>query len=201
MIPKKIHQIWLGPKQTPSQWMKSWPDHNPGYGFHLWRHPHQRLINQKQFDYYYQREMYHGAADVYRYEILLKYGGFVAPADSECLQSIDPLMTSEHKCFACYESEVMRPGLISPHLACNPGEPLMIELIKEIGKLDPPGEPYKETGNYLLTKLILTGKFKIKIYPSHYFIPYHYTGHFTKKHPIFAIHHWGTTKNKYRDRK
>ena len=36
MIPKIIHQIWLGPLPPPQRWLDSWRDHHPDWDYHLW---------------------------------------------------------------------------------------------------------------------------------------------------------------------
>lgn len=201
MIPKIIHQIWLGEKQRPCEW-KTWLQNHKNFDFYLWNDNtilQFPFVNRDLINSFLEKEIYHGAADVMRYELLNYYGGFVAPADSECLQSIEPLL-KESDCFACYENEKVRPGLISPHLGCIPSHPLMTKLIKGLSTLKEPkggwtaGDPWQVTGNKLLTKVIAGGKFDVKIYPSYYFIPEHYTGQKSEGKPNYAKHHWYTTK-------
>jgi len=210
MIPKNLHQIWFGSDPAPKHWMETWEKLHPDWNYYLWTESHfllTPLINKELFESFIRAKVYHGAADVVRYELLAMYGGFVAPADSECLQSIDPLIEMANhnpfvagECFACYENELVRPGLISPHLACEPGNPLMKELIKRLGEIKRPypkwktSDPWKVTGNKFLTQVIKEFKPIMTIYPSHYFIPEHYTGLTSNEKPVFARHHWYTTK-------
>ena len=84
MIPKIIHQIWLGDQsQRPINLMKTWEDMNPGWVYKLWTDDNlPKLICQEQFD---KMKGLHGKADILRYELLYKYGGFYIDADSECV--------------------------------------------------------------------------------------------------------------------
>lgn len=202
MIPKIIHQIWLGKKKKPWGWMETWHKKHKNYDFYLWDDNTVKsfqFVNQDLINSFLERKIYHGAADVIRYELLFHYGGFVAPADSECLMSIEPLL-KEPDCFACYENETVRPGLVSPHLGCIPSHPLMKELIKRLSTLkEPKGgwtaqDPWQVTGNKFLTEVIRETNSGIRIYPSYYFIPEHYTGAKSEEKPNFAKHHWYTTK-------
>jgi mannosyltransferase OCH1-like enzyme len=36
MIPKVIHQIWIGPKPAPKQMMQTWKEKHPGFEYILW---------------------------------------------------------------------------------------------------------------------------------------------------------------------
>lgn len=209
MIPKIIHQIWLGKKRMPVKWLTTWLKYHPDFEFYFWSNHSIRYFkfaNMELIESFLDKEIYHGAADIIRYEILFEFGGFVAPADSECLLSIEPLL-KESDCFACYENEIVRPGLVSPHLGCIPGHPLMKELIKRLSKITEPKrgwrteDPWQVTGNELLTKTIKEFRtdarvlnLQMIIYPSHYFIPEHYEGIKSEKKPNYAKHHWYTTK-------
>ena len=36
MIPKIIHQIWIGPKSAPTKFMDSWREKNPEFTYIRW---------------------------------------------------------------------------------------------------------------------------------------------------------------------
>jgi hypothetical protein len=36
MIPKILHQIWIGPKPAPTNLMKTWKDKHPDFEYILW---------------------------------------------------------------------------------------------------------------------------------------------------------------------
>ena len=105
MIPKIIHQIWLGPCPAPKTEMRTWKDRHPGWEYRLWdeeaisRCWPDGLYNQKQFDW--MQELC-GKADIARYEILHRFGGFYADADSVCLRPLDDWLL-DNDSFACHE--------------------------------------------------------------------------------------------------
>jgi glycosyltransferase involved in cell wall biosynthesis len=198
-IPKIIHQIWVGPKPMPTDLMKTWKEKHPDWEFILWdneRVASYNFKNRKHIDSCIERGLYHGAADLIRYEALYDFGGFVAPADSECINNIDELTNILEDCFACYENERVRKGLVSPHLASTKGNKLIGELIRRtVGREKEIKTPWIETGNQLLTDTINDFQYPIKIYPSHYFLPEHYTGdNYQGNDKIYAKHKWFTTR-------
>ena len=52
MIPKIIHQIWLGDQsKRPNEFIKTWVDMNPSWKHILWTESNiPNLVNQIQFD-------------------------------------------------------------------------------------------------------------------------------------------------------
>jgi len=92
VIPKRLHQFWIGARPAPSQWMDTWRDAHPQWEYHLWDERAIRrlgLVNAKLFRRLCDIGRYDGASDVARAEILLRYGGVWIDADSECLRPLD----------------------------------------------------------------------------------------------------------------
>lgn len=195
MIPKILHRIWVGPHKRPTEWMDTWKEKHPDWEFKTWDNDSVKgFIKQKEIDDCINKGLYHGAADIIRYEVLYKYGGVIAPADSICLHPIDELLEIEEDAFCCYQHEIKRPGLLSPHLGTTKGNKLMAELIDRIPK--DIGTPWIQTGNKLLTDVVEELNYPIKIYPSHYFIPIYNDGS-KQEGKAYAEHLWGTTRNIY----
>ena len=119
----------------------------------------------------------------------------MAPADSECLYPIDDLLNIKEDCFACYENEKVLSDLVSPHLATTKGNVLMSKIIDKVFTIDKDIEvPWRETGNLLLTNTIGELGYPIKIYPSYYFIPRHYSGiKYIGEGRVYADHKWLTS--------
>ena len=201
-IPKIIHQIWVGNENPkPERLMQLWKDKHPDFVFQEWNEETIRkdFRLNKQIEEMYKAKRWHGVADLVRYEVIYKYGGFVAPADSECLNPIDDLL--DLGCFACYENEEYNKELVSPHLGCCPGDKLIGEIIAVLEKKETvlEKEPWRETGNLFLTTMIKKLDYKeITILPSYTFIPKHRTGiEYKGDGKVYARHHWGTTKKIY----
>ena len=203
MIPKIIHQIWLGPKKMPEKYMKTWEEMNPEWTYMRWtdkeiaeRFPNG-FKNQKKID---EIEEWAGKADIMRYEILFEYGGFYADADSICTNSLDDHFL-QHDCFAGFENEQCRGNLVANgYIGATKGNRLMQILINEISRK--PSVSHKKTGlmawqsvgPLFFTQTIIDHKYPISIYPSFVFIPEHYSGiKYTGPGKSYSHQLWGST--------
>jgi len=101
IIPKILHQIWIG-GDVPEKFkplMQTWTLHHPDWEYKLWT---DSDIESFPFD---NPQMFQSASnvgaqsDIWRYEILKKYGGVYVDIDFECLQPLTPLVYC-HKFFA-----------------------------------------------------------------------------------------------------
>src|SRR3989337_1458592 len=107
MIPKIIHQLWIGLKQPPVILMDTWKRLNPEWDYIFWdektlgHHFNNGLQNQKQYD---EMEELCGKCDIARVEILNAFGGFFIDADSVCLHPLDDYLLVNDS-FSCYENE------------------------------------------------------------------------------------------------
>src|SRR5258706_3735512 len=213
MIPKIIHQFWIGPKEPPYILMKTWKDLNPDWEYKFWNekmissHFPRGLQNQRQFD---EMQELCGKCDIARYEILNKFGGFFIDADSIGTSKLDDFVLTNDS-FSCYENEVERGNLVAiGYLASSKENDLMKLLIKGIGTMNikkiiktpepNPWEPqhlaWQLVGSAYLSKTIVKFKYtNISIYPSYYFIPEHYTGtKYTGPAKSYGRQFWGSTK-------
>jgi hypothetical protein len=181
----------------PVKLMQTWKDKHPDYQFILWDNAKvagRKWVCQKQLDQMLSIGRYNGAADIIRYEVLHEFGGFVAPADSVCLNPIDDLLDLGF--FCCYESEQVRPGLLSPHIGTYPENPVIESLIFHISLIENvlSDEAWIITGNKMFTAAVNYLKPEITILPSHTFIPDHYKGVvYQGNEKVYARHIWGTT--------
>jgi mannosyltransferase OCH1-like enzyme len=201
-IPKLLSHVWIGPYKPPHDWMQTWIKHNPDWEYKLYDNSFLATFpfrTRRQIDEYLARGEYAGAADLMRYEILYNYGGFIAEADSVCYRSINPLF-NKSCAYTVYENEFTRGNLVSPIFACEPGNPFVGLIIDELSVLDPAqlDTPWISTGNYYCAKMIRTHRPDIVIFPSHYFIPVHFTGEiYNGTDTVFAKQLFGTTRFAY----
>jgi mannosyltransferase OCH1-like enzyme len=73
-----------------------------------------------------------GVADMMRWEILERYGGFAVDADSVCVRPLADWLF-EPEIFACWENEIARPGLIANgYVYSHPGNRLIRQLVNDI---------------------------------------------------------------------
>ena len=79
MIPKIIHQLWIGPKPAPTKFMDTWKDKNPDFEYIRWNEEEIKKRNLKlecvnRID---EMEEINGKADIIRWEILYEYASFL----------------------------------------------------------------------------------------------------------------------------
>lgn len=205
MIPRSIGHIWIGPLAPPSDWMESWRAAHPDWTYRLFDNDYltsRRFRNQAQINEYFRRGKYAGVADLMRYEILYEMGGFLPEADSICLHPVDELFT-QACAYSVYEFPEGRTGMLSPFLACEPGNPVIGAVIDSLSTLAPEKMqmPWTTTGNGFLRSFLDAHprwKASVKIFPSHYFIPEHYKGEsYSGPDRIYARQMWGTTTRSY----
>jgi Glycosyltransferase sugar-binding region containing DXD motif len=203
-IPKKLHLIWIGDEsKRPEKLIESWRQMNPSYSVRVWGN--QDLLAAQwmtivQIQAWLTREV-NGAADVMRWEILYRHGGVAVDADSRCVRPLEDWLL-EPDCFAVWENEIARPGLIAcGAMGCVPGHPLIGQIISDIASdQDLTGKmAWEKVGPGRLTDTVRKHRFAdITVYPSHYFIPRHFTGiKYAGSGQTFATQEWGSTFNNY----
>lgn len=203
-IPKTLHITWVGDEsRRPDNCIQTWADRNPGWTVKLWGN--DDLANYGWYNARHMREMarreLNGVADLMRWEILYNEGGLVVDADSVCVRALDDWLL-EHEAFACWENELVRPGLIAAgYVASVPENPFFGQIIQDLQ-----AEPsvvhdlaWKTVGPLRLTEAHRRYQYTgLTILPSHYFIPEHFSGiRYAGPGPIYAEQHWGSTRRSY----
>lgn len=196
---RKLHHIWVGPLRPPTECMDSWK--SLGWDYTLCGNEDIKSFGFKNYEsiqYYLKNGMYHGVADLMRYEILYRYGGFMPGVDCELISSAEEM--EELLCcelITVYENETARPGLVSPILGATKGHPFLKLIIDNLYELKPTGEPWKLTGNAFIQKMIELHNPKVNIVPSNYLIGVHFCGCPGVGDKTYAKQHWGRTKKLY----
>ena len=206
VIPKIIHQLWIGPKPRPSKFMATWQTKHPDYEYIMWNEEEirNRGLHLECVSKINEIEEINGKADIIRWEILYHYGGLFIDADSICIEPFNYLI-EQHKPFCGYENENVRQGLVATGTMAFPkNHPLprgAIDYIKanEVSRAKTGKMAWRTVGPELLTKLLQTNLFcDVVIYPSYYFLPKHATGIQYMGHSIvYAYQEWGSTKQNY----
>lgn len=195
MIPKIIHQIWIGPKKRPDCWMDTFKiDYikmNPQWNYKLWTDKNiLELFNEfpimKQI--YETESTYNGKSDLLRYLILYKYGGIYIDADSVWInkKSFDPLLTQvNNDFFVAFEPNMkLLCGGVMGSSKNNKYVKNLIENIEQMVKRDNTNNVYianyikqrningaaKQIGPGHITRLFKDNK-EITKFPSIYFYP------------------------------
>ena len=132
MIPRVIHQIWLGgePPEEVSGWLQTWRAHHPGWEHRVWNDGDLPILqNQSLFD---AAPSYAMKADILRLELLLRWGGVYVDADYECHRPIDDLVDGVPLVLL---SE--GPILTNSFIAATSGHPLIQTLVEGLAKVEP----------------------------------------------------------------
>ena len=177
-IPKKIHQVWLGgplPKFF-KELSKSWQKHHPDWEYKLWTDEDIKHFSFLTGDQIHKTKNVGQKADIFRYEILYKYGGLYIDTDFLCLKPFDCLHYA-HDFYSGIENSSIKNGLIG----CRPAHPILKECLAKI-KLIPSFDPnltriQLSTGFALITRAVTNHIRKENdqtiIYPCAYFYPMH----------------------------
>ncbi len=199
-IPKILHTTWVGGEMPTDVrvWLDTWKQRHPSWEFMLWDNDavfSRKWRNQKHIDHYRALGDWAGVADIVRIETLFEYGGANFGADSECFEAIDELFVEQQAdAFLSYENEKVRGGLLTPLLACTKQNDFAFVLMSVLMLKEKLGQPWLSTGNTFTTALAQALEYpRLKIWPSHYFLPVHYTGErYEGGGKVYGTHHWGS---------
>jgi len=197
MIPKHLHFVWVGDEsKRPDKEINTWRLLNPDYQITVWGNDSlKNSWHLAKAMRYYSKELC-GVADCMRWEILYEYGGIALDADSECLRSLEDWLL-EPDIFACWESELLRPGLIANGIVgAVPEHPLIGQIIADMKEETPDAPPWQWSGPGRITRTIHEHQYRdITIYPSHYFLPTHFAGlPYSGKGHVFSSQAWNSTR-------
>jgi hypothetical protein len=203
MIPKIIHQAWvsnndLKPEYYP--WRYSWAKYNPEYTFMFWEmnnipfdllSPSGRELMQMKLKFTVK-------SDIIRWELLYLFGGIWADMDMECQKSFDAFL--EHESFAgvSYYPDGIGNALVGSiagtELVKEMRDATNREILSDIPRSFDVKRLNEAHGATFVGKNFLC-RVK-KIYPRHYFYPYHPVDAWGirksgKAYPdSYAIHKW-----------
>jgi len=206
MIPKIIHQIWIGDKPAPTNLMKTWKEKHPDFEYIFWN---EKELQARQFPLSCMEQInaipeINGKADIIRWEILFHYGGYFVDADSICIEPFDDFF-SHTTGFATFENENVRAGLVATGtMGFVPNHPLCRDIIKwirsnESAKFIKETRAWYSVGPGLLTRMLESGNYPdFSVFPSNYFLPIHFTGPKYEGHKkVYGYQEWGTAKQSY----
>ena len=205
MIPKVIHQTWVGdPFRRPVKEMESWKRLNPSWEVKLWTEREiddLLLVNRAQYDAFYARHIFNGCSDIARVEILFRYGGVYLDADCMALRPLDDELF-QGDFFTVYEHEELYGDRIaSGILGCVAGDAVIREHIRRIGRhvVTDQTMPFADVGQVVLTDVLREMQPGFKAAPACLFLPEHHSGNHPKRTGLepYATHFWGTTNCLY----
>jgi len=205
IIPNILHQLWIGTKPRPAKLMETWKTLNPHFWYVVWD---EAALASQQWECLREIEAMqeiNGKADIYRWEILHRYGGVFVDADSICCEPLDSAMFLSKSAFFSFENENVRQGLVSTGtMGFVPQHPLLKDIIQwiqceEAHRMIRQYKAWYSVGPALLTRMLNTGHYSdCFVFGSHTFLPVHFTGPVYWGHKkVYAHQEWGTAHNSY----
>ncbi len=211
MIPKIIHQIWIGNNPMPEtlkSYIEGWKHIYTDYEFILWN---DEFVNQKNIipdflsDVYFKNDLSCVfKSDILRFLIIQKYGGIYLDVDFECIKKLP-----DHFLNFNFLGGIQNNGETAiGFFASIQNDPLIEDIINNI---IPSVEKSKENGtfcNNMIHKILGPEFFTIMcqkyfndqnyfFFTDEYFYPYwHKESHrkfekFSETCPLcYAVHHW-----------
>jgi mannosyltransferase OCH1-like enzyme len=201
MIPERIHQIWIGPAPAPRAWLSSWREMNPDFAYILWDEraidafdlEHDRLYRR-----YLDAELFDGAADVARVEILHRLGGVYADADSIALRPLHGAGSLAAGFFAALEPTLDHPGLVSnAFMGARPRHPVLARYLDAFDRVTSLRPMWQRTGPGALTGALALRERDVEILPSWTFFTAALSGEPPRGGQPFATHLWSTTAGRW----
>ncbi|ERS10176.1 glycosyltransferase family 32 protein [Alloalcanivorax xenomutans] len=213
IIPRVLHFVWVGDEnKRPDNCIETWRELHPDFEIRVWGN-----AERDNLDWRLKRHMVemaetgqlYGVADLMRWEILERHGGFALDCDSICLRRL-PDWLFQCEAFTCWENELESPGLAANgYVACAPGNPLLQYLVARLeNSLHLAWRPrkwyqrkrkrfsaWKTTGPLAWTNAIRDLEYtNLTILPSHFFCPRHPSGRIYRGHgPVYCDQLFGST--------
>jgi mannosyltransferase OCH1-like enzyme len=167
VIPRVLHQIWLGDAALPVEfegYRESWFRNHPDWAMRLWTE--ENLPEGLRPEVYELLRHPVERSDILRLELLQREGGVYVDTDFECLQPLDPLLDGV-EFFCAYLKEGRVNNAI---VGAVPGHPLLARMLGELTPRTRYGFDKAGTGSLLLDRLVPEFP-DVTIFPRELFYP------------------------------
>lgn len=164
MIPKILHQVWLGDSPIPEKyikWKEEWRMLHPNWEYVLWT---EKNAPSEAREFMALNNVLACKASVLRSFVVMKYGGMYVDTDCEWNKNVDSLMES-NKAFV---GRVPAGHIGNAVFAAEPGHETFIWMWKEIPNNAPKPPPW---GPKLITEAVDKNPKNVTIFPKEYFFP------------------------------
>jgi mannosyltransferase OCH1-like enzyme len=208
VIPKIIHQVWVGGKPIPElykSYMCGWVLFHPLWEYRLWTDDNVSDIPSINPAIYNKMTNVGAKSDYIRYAVLHDFGGLYADTDFECLKSHDDLLWLS---FFSSVADNKTPCVYAGHMGCHPRHKTMQSCLSGIHNFNDSSSAniLNTTSVYFLTRNIFSSCTEddtaTVMFPPEYFYPF--PGNMRKQQNenirksfctenTYAIHHWGTS--------
>ena len=192
MIPKKIHQIWVG-SPLPEKYKKfisNIKTLHENFEYKLWNDDDITKENFTNYDLICSTKCFAQKADIMRYEIVYKHGGIYLDIDFEIIKCLSDLLTADF--VVCNEDSHTNQYMSNSFFASSVKNENLLRCIENIRSADFTLPVNVSTGPWFFRRFINFDE-NIKILPTITFYPKNWD----EKHKeikitdeIYGIHHW-----------
>lgn len=174
-LPKKIHQVWLGGKipEKSAKLQSSWINKNPNWEYKLWTDDDVKDFGLENIDAFNATKNLGSKSDIFRYEILKRYGGLYIDTDFECIKSFDDLTNLE---FFTGTGHISIPEVFNGLIASVPNHPIINTLIENIKTNNDFSKISFTTGPMYFSNIffnyIKNNNDNIVVFPTKFFYPF-----------------------------
>lgn len=208
LIPNIIHFIWLG-SPLPDicrERIETWKKWHPHWLIKIWDDADAAQFGMRNIQAFKTAANYGEKSDIFRYEILYRYGGIYADIDFECLRPFDDLHKSCEFYIGLFGNKTLLNGLIGS----IPGHPILKACIDQLtpGNGDHnPERIMRDAGPGYITRIFLQTVTdqdlgKVVPFPPSFFYPFpaYLKDNLTSEEILqcvrpesYAIHYWTTS--------
>lgn len=211
-IPKKIHQIWFG-SELPDRYKKlseSFIKKNPEWEYKLWTDKDVNGFGMKNYNIFKKLNNLGSKSDIFRYEVLDRFGGVYFDTDFICVKPLDDFL---HLDFFSATGHVDMPEVFNGMIGSKPNHPMLKELIEGLANINIDYVDYETimniTGPKFFSKIFFNylekSNEKIIMFPTKFFYSFpavnrfNYDMNFVKSFLVdesYCVHLWDTSWQK-----
>jgi len=177
-IPKIIHQVWLGGK-IPEKYItyrNKMMEINKGWEYKLWTDADVDVFELKNIKLFNNIKNLGAKSDIFRYEILERFGGVYIDTDFDCVKPFDDLL---HLDAFAGNGHAVTPEVFNSIMASIPNHKYMSAIVRELQKIenfndDINGVMYT-TGPYFVSRVFydtISESDNVVIFPTKFFFPF-----------------------------
>jgi inositol phosphorylceramide mannosyltransferase catalytic subunit len=170
MIPRILHQVWVGPLPLPEEferYRESWRRHHPDWDLRFWTDENlpDDLIRPEAYE---RLRKPAERSDIIRLEVLFRFGGVYVDTDCECLRPIDPLLREGVELFASPDGAAK---IYTYVIGSAREHPLLERALRELRPVTEYGLDQGGTGPRFLSTVLRQHTDQVTLYPPELFSP------------------------------
>lgn len=158
-IPKLLHLIWVGkvaPPETLSVYLAKWKELMPLWTIRLWTNDDIHEFSPEIIAKLAETNTGVQKADIMRYSIIEKYGGFYMDADMTPIKELDSLIYMSDL-VVCHDNYITWEYISVGFFGAKPNHPVMKKAVEiSLSAQVNTGEPHMSTGPRLLGLAVST---------------------------------------------